>query len=81
MSGTPARGWRVVAGLAAIQCVLFGVTLNSFSVLLLPIGESFASTGEETARSVMVFVLALVPIALLRPRALAIPVRGSDERP
>lgn len=59
MSGAPPRGWGVVAGLAAVLCVLFGVTMNSFGVFLLPIAESFGSTSEQTARAVMVFVLAM----------------------
>ena len=59
MSGAPPRGWGVVAGLSAALCVLFGVTMNSFGVLLLPIGESFGSTSEEASRGVMAFVLAM----------------------
>jgi predicted MFS family arabinose efflux permease len=53
------RGWAVVAGLAAVLCVIFGVTMNSFGVFLLPIGAEFGSGSEETSRVVMVFVLCM----------------------
>ncbi len=60
------QGWYVVAGLAVTLCILFGTTLNSFGVFILPITNSFQSSNEQTANIATAFMVTMtltMPVA------------------
>ncbi len=58
-SSSSRDAWILVVGLGVVMSVLFGFTLNAFSVFTLPIIDIFQSSHEQAARVVTVFVVSM----------------------
>lgn len=61
---SPARSnsreaWILVVGLGVVMSVLFGFTLNAFSIFTLPIIDVFQCSHEQAARVATVFVVSM----------------------
>lgn len=51
--------WILVSGLGIVMGIIFGITLNAFSILTLPLMEDFHSTQAETAHGSSIFILTM----------------------
>lgn len=63
---TSREAWTLVVGLGVVMSVLFGFTLNAFSIFTLPIIDVFQCSHEQAARVASVF---LVSMTLAMPAA------------
>lgn len=63
---TSREAWTLVVGLGVVMSVLFGFTLNAFSIFTLPIIDVFQCSHEQAARVATVF---LVSMTLAMPAA------------
>lgn len=53
------HAWVLVFGLGVVMAISFGITINAFSVLTLPLMETFGCTNEQAARVATVFIMAM----------------------
>lgn len=51
--------WILVLGLGVVMAISFSITINAFSVLTLPLMETFGSTNEQAARIASVFMITM----------------------
>ena len=56
---TAARGWWIIAGLSLWSAVAMGTTIGSLGVFVEPIRREFGWSGEQIARALTAFVLAM----------------------
>ncbi len=54
-----ARGWWIVAGLSLWSAVAMGTTIGSLGVFVEPMRQEFGWSGEQIARALTAFVLAM----------------------
>lgn len=53
------QAWTLVIGLGVVMAISFGITINAFSVLTLPLIETFGCTNEQAARAATAFIIAM----------------------
>lgn len=58
--------WMLVGGLGIVMSVIFGFTINAFSILTLPIIDAFGCSHEQAARIATVF---MISVTLAMPAA------------